>query len=71
MNCPVPAFETVDDIRYRRDRGTTPRPEDVSFLLAEHDRLLEAIASALTSLDTGPMRDGYAYSVLSDAVGER
>lgn len=36
---------------------------------AERSRLREAIASALTSLATGPLRDGYAYAVLSDALG--
>jgi hypothetical protein len=33
------------------------------------EQLEEAIASALTSLGTGPMKDGYAYAVLSEALG--
>ena len=33
--------------------------------------LEEAIASAMTSLATGPAKDGYAYSVLRDAVSSR
>jgi chromosome segregation ATPase len=35
---------------------------------ASRDRLAEAIASALTSLGTGTMKDGYAYAVLSEAL---
>ena len=37
-------------------------------LAAEVRELREAIASALTSLATGPAKDGYAYAVLSDAL---
>jgi hypothetical protein len=32
------------------------------------DTLEEAIASALTSLGTGPLKDGYAYAVLDAAL---
>jgi glutathione S-transferase len=35
---------------------------------AERDRLREAIASALTSLATGPGKDGYAYQILDAAL---
>jgi hypothetical protein len=34
----------------------------------ERDQLREAIASAMGSLATGPARDGYAYSVLGEAL---
>jgi hypothetical protein len=37
---------------------------------AERDRLREAIASALTSLATGPREDDYAYQVLDAALEE-
>jgi hypothetical protein len=32
-----------------------------------YETLLEAIGSAMTSLATGPLKDGYAYSVLEEA----
>ena len=37
---------------------------------AQHQvtRLRDAIAEALTSLATGPMKDGYAYSLLDSAL---
>jgi hypothetical protein len=38
---------------------------------AERDRLREAIASALTSLATGPGKDNYAYQVLDAALEEK
>jgi anti-sigma factor RsiW len=38
---------------------------------AERDRLREAIASALTSLATGPGKDDYAYQVLDAALEEK
>jgi chromosome segregation ATPase len=34
----------------------------------ERDRYREAMASALTSLGTGPTKDGYAYAVLDAAL---
>jgi hypothetical protein len=37
---------------------------------AERDRLQEAIASALTSLATGPGKDDYAYQVLDAALAD-
>ncbi len=45
--------------------------EDIRFLRSlllraeeERERLREGIAEAMTSLATGPAKDGYAYSVL-------
>ncbi len=37
---------------------------------ARADRLAEAAASALTSLGTGPGKDGYAYAVLDAALAD-
>lgn len=36
-------------------------------LLEQKETLLEAIAEAMTSLATGPLKDDYAYSVLEEA----
>jgi hypothetical protein len=72
------AYEAEPHLQ-RRLRGTRLQiidrrsGEDVRGLLAAHrdtecERLREAIASAMTSLATGPMKDGYAYSVLEAAL---
>jgi uncharacterized protein YfaQ (DUF2300 family) len=47
---------------YRADRDR---------LQAENERLREAVAEALTSLATGPAKDGYAYSLLDAVLSER
>lgn len=36
-------------------------------LREQKETLLEAIAEAMMSLATGPLKDGYAYSVLEEA----
>ncbi len=42
--------------------------EQAEARLAKVRALVEAIASALTSLGTGPLKDGYAAAVLTDAL---
>lgn len=42
--------------------------EDTRWLVHEHEQLREAVGSALTSLATGPAKDGYAYTLLSEAM---
>lgn len=42
--------------------------EEAEVVEADVERLREAIASALTSLATGPAKDGYAYTVLQKAI---
>lgn len=55
---------------FERARHHSERAEAAEARVAE---LEEAIASALTSLATGPAKDGYAYAVLSEvsAKGQR
>jgi hypothetical protein len=51
-------YELLTSIRYRRERGTTPRAEDVEFLLAQHDGLRAALIEAEWKLrESKPHRD--------------
>ena len=57
-----------DDLRQKRDNvGVLAVEEAIGRSKAEARvvELTEAIASAMTSLATGPAKDDYAYSVLS------
>lgn len=45
--------------------------ERADRLAAENERLREGIASALTSLATGPLKEGYAYAVLDALAADQ
>lgn len=49
-----------------------PKPPQVVTVVKADDyvRLREAVATALTSLSSGPLKDGYAYAVLEKAMGK-
>lgn len=60
--CQVPfEYDAHDCERYQLK-------SELAASLAREQRLWEAIASALTSLATGPLKDGYAYAVLDEAI---
>lgn len=66
-----------DDLRAAMDEVVVMNDPALARLLAavngepatvETDLLREAMASALTSLNTGPLKDGYAAAVLAEAL---
>jgi hypothetical protein len=49
-------------------REANDTAEMLNRVAGERDEAREAMASALTSLGTGPLKDGYAYAVLEEAL---
>jgi hypothetical protein len=65
----VPTAADIQELRRRCEGKAFPlKRETCLSLLDEIERLREATASAMTSLATGPLKDGYAYHVLKEAV---
>ncbi len=56
----------ADGLESRLEAAEAARDEALADLAAAR----EAIASAMTSLATGPGKDGYAYSVLAEVLPE-